>query len=224
MSEFQRAKVFEGLGAVTRLHDLDRTLAVDDFLEALRYGVIEGHRSTPSEPQTSGGWVRWAKIVGSLRETLRKKGWSLFDKGNHALVVNPSGTIGIVVSSGDENTGIDDPLIAEPRCNNPKGPALATAVEANVQHQFADASPEFRRFTEPSPARLPSDGTWIFLYIETVDEQRCELSFPTDMEGDYVTGWGERIIFTGDDGERAKRLPRADDEPPLDVPIARKVG
>jgi len=158
----------------------------------LRRGWLAFASCTKNDPPLFPGFSAWAMTVRALREYLLPQGWDRVDDNNYSLTVNPTGSMAIVVATGDEATGQSD---ASPTTRSSKGPSTAEAVASNQQQlelpfapfvvsSTADVSPEDRRMT------------WILLVHRGPSEVRAELSLPTSMATDgKPSGWRERIIL-----------------------------
>jgi hypothetical protein len=141
------------------------------------------------DPPNMEGMSRYGKTVRFLREELLPDGWEYDNSRGYCRTIHPSGEFAIVVSSGDDNTGIWVPG-RSPSTKYPKGDATVRAVEANDQLAF-DLGEGF----EPKePATVP-ERTWYLLYRVTTDEIFVELSFPTAIKGGIIADWDERIIL-----------------------------
>jgi hypothetical protein len=78
-------------------------------------------------------------------------------------------------------------------------------------NEFVEVIPKPDEFIKPIPGDLVKNSnfqTWILLYHFAKNEIRCELSLPSEIEGDgIIKGWKERIILT----------PISLDEPPIEI-------
>jgi len=162
------------------------------FLQAIQRGQAIAAGYTPNHPAICRGISQWGEIVAALREQLLPRGWTRMDEDNLPLTVNPTRTIAISVSTGDEATGIAD---ATPSTKSTKGPRTANAVIVNALQLSLFGNVPLK------PAELKrSNGvmTWILLFHRdvTAQETRFELSRPVKMDSDgHVDVWAERIIF-----------------------------
>src|ERR1700674_1497983 len=78
------------------------------FTQAIQRGqaIVAGY--TPNHPAICRGVSQWGEVVAAIREQLMPRDWTRMDEDNLPLTVNPTRTIAISVSTGDENTGIAD--------------------------------------------------------------------------------------------------------------------
>jgi hypothetical protein len=181
------------------------------FTQAIQRGQAIAAGYTPNHPAICRGISQWGEIVAAIRDqlVLVHRGWTRLDQDNLPLTVNPTRTIAISVSTGDENTGIAD---ATPSTRSTKGPRTADAVIVNaLQLELFGNVP-----LKPEELKKESNGvmTWIFLFHRDVktQETRFEFSRPVKMDSEgYVDVWAERIIFPallfGTDGVLAPDLP-----------------
>lgn len=154
----------------------------------------------------------WAETVAVLREQLRPQGWVKSDKGNYELVVNKKESLAIVVTTGDDATGM---IGATPSNKCPKGVNTVEAVETNNQQDM---------FSELLPIVEKTSGltTWVLLMHMAATEVRCELSLPSSISNGKIDGWKERIILPSlllDDDSVELELP---DLPDIEVSIKKK--
>jgi hypothetical protein len=162
------------------------------FAQAIQRGQAIAAGFTLNHPAICRGISQWGEVVAAIREQLLPQGWTRMDEDNLPLTVNPTRTIAISVSTGDENTGIAD---AKPSTRSTKGPRTADAVVVNaLQLELFGNVP-----LKPEELK-ESNGvmTWILLFHRdvTAQETRFELSRPVKMDSDgHVDVWVERIIF-----------------------------
>lgn len=192
-----------------RLSELGLDAAI--FTQAIQRGQAIAAGYTPNHPAICRGISQWGEVVAAIREQLLPREWARMDDDNYALTVNPTRTIAISVSTGDEFTGIAD---ATPSTSSTKGPRTADAVIVNALQLNLFGNVPLK------PEELKgSNGvmTWILLFRRdvTAQETRFELSRPVKMDSDgHVIVWAERIIFPavpfGTDGVLA----------PSDVPLS----
>lgn len=196
--------------AIDRLSQLGIQLPV--LLESAWQGYLARSRTTANHPRISRGIIMWAETVAVLREQLRPEGWVKLDKGNYELTVNEKESLAIVVTTGDDATGM---VGAMPSNKCPKGVNTAEAVEANNQLDM---------FSELLPAIEEIQGltTWVLLTHLAANEVRCELSLPSSISSGKINGWKERIVLPSmplDDDSVEIELP---DLPDIEVPIKKK--
>jgi hypothetical protein len=184
------------------------------FTQAIQRGQAIAAGYTSNHPAICRGISQWGEVVAAIREQLSPQGWTRMDDDNFALTVNPTRTIAISVSTGDEITGIAD---ATPSTSSTKGPRTADAVVVNALQLDLFGNVPLK------PEELKgSNGvmTWILLFHRdvTAQETRFELSRPVKMDSDgHVILWVERIIFPplpfGTDGALA----------PADLPLSPEI-
>ncbi len=155
-----------------------------------------------------------------LRMQLWAYEWTLDDGGNYARIVSPDGKHCIVVSSGDENTGIDGGT--DPLSRSPKGAMTEAAVTLNAQLTFLAGLG-----MAPTPADRGDLGprTWVLLVNETEETIRAELSTPTHFEGKRPEMRATRLLLPpydlgGDGSDPRRRGPDSGDD--FDVDIVRR--
>jgi hypothetical protein len=184
------------------------------FAQAVQRGQAIAAGYTPNHPAICRGISQWGEVVAAIRDQLLPRGWTRMDDDNFALTVNPTRTIAISVSTGDEFTGIAE---ATPSTSSTKGPRTASAVVVNALQLSLFGNVPLK------PEELKSSNgvmTWILLFHRDVraQETRCELSRPVKMDSDgHVVIWVERIIFPalpfGTDGVLS----------PADVPLSPEI-
>jgi hypothetical protein len=186
--------------------------------EAIQRGFASWASCTPNHPSNYPAISAWANTIAAMRELLHSDGWTRRDTGNLPVTVDAAGRVSIVVSTGDEYTGIAD---FTPSTQSSKGPRTVDAVEGNAQQMtLFDLRPEIER---QNAERL----TWILLFHrdKTSNEVRCELSCPVRINEDgQIDSWDERVIlapipFGGDNVEVRNDVPKT---PQIDVKIKRK--
>lgn len=191
-------------------------LTVDDLHQAIRYGYLARLGCNANDPAGFAGITLWARTTRGLRERLAPAGWKKKD-GKLATVVNENETVAIVVSTGDDDTGI---ATGAPKTKFAKGPATAEAVEANAQGELFPLS---EVLTE-------NPVTWVLLIsVERAADKtviRSELSRPAELDLDGRIGsWYERIVLPSmvDDDDRGSR-DEPEPGPEFDVDVRRRAG
>ncbi|MFC7619383.1 hypothetical protein [Microlunatus sp. GCM10028923] len=172
-----------------RLHDLG--LDVPLLVRALQRADAEAKQTTGLEPPTAEGSTRYFKTVRFLREELVPLGWDPDNYRNFCRTVHPSRRHSIVVSSGDEFTGLDIHGTS-PRTKYPKGDLTEVAVQRNAVQDAFDFGEEF---AEPIAERVRVESTWYLLQYTTPQHIQAEVSLPTAFKNGMITDWQERILL-----------------------------
>jgi len=188
--------------------------------EAVQRGFASWASCTVNHPTNYPGISFWADTIAAMRELLHSDGWIRRDDGNLPLTVDAKGRVSIVVSTGDEYTGLPD---LTPSTQSSKGPRTVSVVEVNAQQIPLFDFKKHPEIVKQGEERL----TWILLFHRdrASNEVRCELSCPVKMNEDgQIDAWAERIIlpsvpFGGDDVEVRNDAPKT---PEIDVKIKRK--
>lgn len=178
---------------------------------------------TANHPPTAAGLAAWMEGVAATRDLLLPPpyNWHAETINNLALTVNKSGTLAIIVASGDEGTGRRD---MEPCTNSKKGPNTRSAVERNLdQWRLFPDDINKEDLIKASAGRT----TWLFLlHYDGINEQmNFELSQPVQMtDNDHVKGWSIRIILrpisfegTPDDGHKS-----IEPSPEIDIKVKKR--
>jgi hypothetical protein len=186
-------------------------------VEIVLYGLKARQGVSPLAPPIFAGTTQWAETIVGARLTLVPKGWSHDDSHNFSRTISPNGRVAIVVTTGDERTGI---ATAEPATRHSKGSETEAAVERNAQIPIPGLA---------DTSLPPQCETWVLLLCATDLEMRFELSRPKKQNADgRITSWSDRIIFPTIDLESLPgrdeddRNDDDDDGPEgIDVPIER---
>jgi hypothetical protein len=162
------------------------------FTQAIQRGQAIAAGYTPNHPAICRGISQWGEVIAAVREQLLPRDWTRMDEDNLPLTVNPTRTIAISVSTGDESTGIADAI---PSTRSTKGPRTADAVIVNALqlNLFGNVPLKPEELKESNGVM-----TWILLFHRDsiAQETRFELSRPIKMDSDgHVDVWIERIIF-----------------------------
>ncbi len=205
----------EPTSVLSRLQQLGLTEAA--LLRAVKAGYIAKANCTENHPPLFPPIAAWSEAVRTLRDVLKAEGWTRFNDQNSPKTMSPDGSISIIVSTGNESTGIS---YAAPATTSSKGPNTAGAIEINRSLQLYLPGMEL-----PVPLQDENEQvtTWILLVHHAKNELRAELSLPLDVGCDgRVSVWQERIILQAQplDGEPAVILPPA--QPDIDVTVRRK--
>jgi hypothetical protein len=179
------AQVLVEQEAVGRLGELG--LSVEVLERVVRRADAEASTCTALDPPILEGLTRWGRTSRYLREELIPQGWTYDNPRLLARTIHPSGEFAIVVSTGDELTGLAGLL---PTTRYRKGDATVAAVAINEQLTF-----DFGDF-DPGSVAAAADAllTWFLLFYSDEDEFRVELSLPDGIEDGRITSWAERII------------------------------
>lgn len=193
-----------------RLDQLGLTVAA--LQESVRQGYMARARLTANHPRIFFGSSMWAETVAALRDNLRPDKWFKSDDSNYELTINPGSDLAIVVTTGDDGTGLAH---LDPSNKCPKGTNTADAIAVNNQLDL---------FAELLPPLEEKSGftTWVLLIHVAVDEVRAELSLPSDIVNGKIKAWKERIIMPALPREDDVVTIRPPDVPEIDVPIQRK--
>lgn len=168
--------------ATDRLADLG--LSQEMLERVIRRADAEAQHCSAFDPPLLEGLTRWGRATRYLREELVPQGWSFDNPRNFARTIHPAGDFAIVITTGDELTGVPGMM---PGTKHPKGYETALAVAANAQLSF-DFGPQF--------SHHGSDIiTWFLMFHSDEREHRVELSLPGGFSGGVITHWDERIIL-----------------------------
>lgn len=167
------------------------------FRDALQSGLALSKSVTKFHPVTAGGSRAWEEIVATFREQViqHNDGWKAEQRSGMPVLINPERGITIVITSGDENTGIKD--FSSPKTKNAKGHVTESFVGRN--YDLFDDENNVDTLLEC----IDSHQTWVLLYTfdKNRSEVRYELSLPTStaISGNKgkikICDWQTRIIF-----------------------------
>lgn len=153
------------------------------------------NQATYYDAASAAGIYAYLAAVRAKREILCPQGWQLMRQNNLEMTKNPNDNTAIIVSSGDENTGVRDKI---PKTKNPKGSQTKMIVYQN--HEPMPLFPSLDNLEADEKKAIEIGSTWILLYhIDSVNSQlRMELSLPIEMDVDElrVSGWDTRIILS----------------------------
>src|SRR5260370_1373145 len=125
----RKLEVYSHPGDVnSRLAELGLKASV--LREAIQRGFAAWASCTANHPSNYPGISAWANCVAALRELLHSEGWKRHDEGNLPVTVDATGRVSIVVSTGDEYTGLTE---LTPSTQSSKGPRTVNVVEGNAQ-------------------------------------------------------------------------------------------
>lgn len=172
-----------------RLADLD--LSVHTIDVALRTADAATHACSPLDPPIMEGLTRWGLTTRYLREELVAAGWSFDNPRNLARTIHPSGDFAVVVTTGDESTGLPD---RTPGPKHPKGYATELAVLGNGQLAL-ELGPLLPTVRQGRAIHASPPLTWFLLFYADVDSFRTEVSLPECFAEGRITKWAERILL-----------------------------
>ncbi|WP_156183797.1 hypothetical protein [Chromobacterium sp. LK1] len=217
--------LWEEHDVAARLQQLSVTK--DILKNALTTGVTQRLNCGPLLPRTFPGQAQWAYTVESLRLQVCPDGWQAESHHNLPVTIAPDKSFGIVVYTGDEQTGR---LHGYPSNKTSKGIKTQQAVLRNTLtiEMFPETLPQAQDDTSEILK------TWVLLYHLDITNQhqpvlRSELSFPSvfDVQLGKITVWEERIILNEIDLSDQPDVTRLTDDDigiPLDVPVRRKTA
>lgn len=163
-------------------------LRIHDLIPAVHAYQHAIDSATPNYPPAGPGMVGWVMASTSLRETLCPQGWAANDDGNYSRAVSPDGKMAIVVSSGDEWTGLPH---RAPKTRSAKGACAVAAADANRRQLSL-----FKWDDEKVVQLVPGALTWYLLLFHSDDDIRAEMSLPQYVDdGEKIQYWAERIIL-----------------------------
>ncbi|TMS94089.1 hypothetical protein CWB58_05940 [Pseudoalteromonas sp. S201] len=178
-------------------NDLTHGINPSIFRDAIHSGLVLSRSVTKFHPLTAGGSRAWEEIVATFRELVIEynDGWKAVQQSGMPVLINSERGITIVITSGDENTGLKES--SSPKTKNAKGQVTEGFVERNYD-LFDDMNNVDELFNP-----IDSHQTWILLY--TFDKNRLEiryeLSLPTStsISGNKgkikICDWQTRLIF-----------------------------
>ncbi|NKX93963.1 hypothetical protein HF995_11905 [Sanguibacter hominis ATCC BAA-789] len=156
------------------------------FERAVAVAAAESRSFSPGAPKSAAEITRWLRTVETVHAELMalQLGWMRLDPQNLPYFLQPDLQLGLIVSSGDERTGV---TYASPSNRNAKGLAFARRVDENGQVAM---------FGQPTDqGEVDVEDVWVLLYDERDGVVHLELSRPSSMSGNFVSTWSERIIF-----------------------------
>lgn len=156
------------------------------FERAVSVAAAESRSFSPGAPKSAPEITRWLRTVEVVHEQLMlmQVGWARLDPQNLPYFFHPEPRLGLIVSSGDENTGV---IYRSPRNRNPKGLAFASRVHDNgTVAMIGEAT---------AVGEVDVEDVRVCLYDEREGMVHVELSRPEQMSGGFVVRWSERIIF-----------------------------
>ena len=190
---------YRGLEALIRLAGFG--LTEDVLWKAIQRGFVYRSSRTSNDPTATLGIGVWGETIRGLAEETGRLGWHKRELHLFPSVVHPQGVIRIGVLSGNELTGIGDPI---PSNHTPlldtRGKMTRKAISDNQQFAVGLQGSFFHLQPSWSPPVTPSPLLTYFLvhYIEIFPQTtvRAELSLPVRMDNGLITDWADRIILT----------------------------
>jgi hypothetical protein len=204
--------IYEGTAADRKLKQLG--LDVPLIHEVLLYGNAEAATYTNFDAPGAGEYARWTRECRRLSELLVPAGWERMNPDNQPTLVHPSNEWCLVVTSGSSGTGV---RYATPTTKNPKGRSIRAAVMDNSELVLL-------RPQDVTPALAGLRETWMLMTnVDINGHIWSEVSLPSEMEGDQITAWEQRILITTIDPSSGPQVHDGEEEPPsYDFDIVRK--
>lgn len=197
------------------LREMD--LEPNDFDEATRANYLAYTSCTKNDATCFPGIYAWGMTLRALSEKLISKGWERINRSNYPLIVNRKRRIGIVVHTGNEDTGLAS---AAPQTKFPKGPQTNSVVERNRQLSLFPEK-EMKKVRSKDEVDNDIDETWFFLINRQKSVVKRELSLPIGMSDyNHVQTWRTRIIlpdFNVDPGDLLKSFDEFAPEPEIRI-------
>jgi hypothetical protein len=159
-------------------------ITVEQIHEVLAYGEAERRTYTAFDAKSVPEAARWSRHVRRASEIFVPLGWERIDPMGQPTLVTPDKSRWLLVASGDPSTGW---ARYNPTTKNPKGRTIREAVEANAQGAIA--------VEDIDPAWAGAKETWVLLTAPGLDTIRSEISFPEEMNGEFITKWTHRAII-----------------------------
>lgn len=167
-------------------------MSADQLTRAVLRADAEAKLCSDLDPPTMEGLSRWGRTVRFLREELVPEGWGYDNPKQFCRTLHPSGEFAIVVSSGDQHTGVEGP---DPSTKYPKGETALRAVEMNGQLVLWALGGQTDDDTGDDKSAAQVKRTWYLLYRVTTNLIYLELCLPTAIEDGLIRGCDERIIL-----------------------------
>lgn len=161
-----------------------------EWLEQILLRVLYAfNNTTKNDAITAAGTYAYLAAVRAKRDILGHHGWEPEIEHNLELTVNAEYGTRLIVSSGNEDTGIKDGF---PATKNEKGKQTKKVVAVNAAQRHI--WPELENYKN-----IQIKNTWILLYHIDLSKSkmRAELSLPVDLDINElkVNGWAKRIII-----------------------------
>lgn len=212
-----------GFPADHRLREFGYT--AEELQESAHVGYTAAAGCTDHDPRSLPGTLAWAKTIGHLRDVKKPHGFTADRTANFETVVHPRNAHAVAVAAGTADTGRED---ATPRTKTPKGPATSAAVKQNVQLSLGHGTDVFtgQGVAATEVVEDKDRETWFLLhhFDPVAEEIRLELSCPSEMKGEQITSWRERIILPPVAFSSDVEIDVDEDEDDrIDIDITRKV-
>jgi hypothetical protein len=212
-----------GFPADHRLRQLGYT--VDELHEAAHVGYTAASGCTDHDPRSLPGTLAWAKTIGHLRDIKKPEGFTANRTANFETIVHPTNAHAVAVAAGTADTGRSD---ATPRTKTPKGPATSAAVRQNLQLPLGHGTDVFAGQGVAATHVVVDDHqrqTWFFLHYfdRKAEEIRLEVSCPSEMKGDQITSWRERIVLPPLPFASDVDIDIDDEDDDIEIDVTRKV-
>jgi len=182
-----------------RLADLD--LSVHTISVALRKADAATNTGSDLDPPIMEGLNRWGLTTRYLREALVAAQWSFDNPRNLARTIHPSGDFAVVVTTGDESTGLPH---RTPGPKHPKGFATELAVLGNNQLAL-DLGPLLPTVRQGLAMHASPPRTWFLLFYADADSFRAEVSLPESFVDGRITKWARASCCRRYRGHRTAR-------------------
>jgi hypothetical protein len=204
--------IYEGAAADRKLKQLG--LDVPLIHEVLLYGNAEAATYTNFDATGAGEYARWSRHCRRLSELLVPADWDRINPDNQPTLVHPSKEWCLVVTSGSSGTGVK---YVTPTTKNPKGRSIREAVGRNAELALFDPQ-------DMEPVLAGLHETWMLMtYVDINGHIWSEVSLPSEMEGDQITAWEQRILIPTIDPSAGPETQGGEEEPPsYDFDIVRK--
>ncbi len=176
--------------------------------------------TTHNDTSNAAGMFAYLTAVRKGRDVLCTQGWDKYRINGLELIKNDKLQINLMLSSGDDATGIKH---KNPENKNKKGNATKKLIK-QADNPYDPYIPGFKK----NELEIDQDcyTSWIFLYhIDTSESSmRLEISLPDgfDYQTLKVSQWKKRIIFDPIDFEPTPDLINDSDDQELDIIIKRK--
>lgn len=174
---------------------LDRMGLTLEGLQRVVSTAVGGFASTTSfHPTAAGGTFLYHEATAALRRLVMSSGsdWDYDEVDQQPRTFSSTRGLTIVVQSGDENTGLEEPE-REPRPRHSKGAATGRKVATNSMQLTLFSLPHVTPKNDERPSGML---TWILLIAVVDGVARAELSLPNDVDDQgRPYAWEHRIVI-----------------------------